>query len=233
MHAQDEKTASTSATRPPRGALLDVDGTLIDSNDAHAQSWVDALAQHGIARSFYQLRKLIGMGSDHLLPAIGIDASSERAETLMETRGEIFRRDYLPRLQPFPSTRALIEHMREVGLTLVVASSASKDDLGGLLERAGIADLIAKRTSADDADRSKPAPDIVEAALSLSGHAADEVLLLGDTPYDVVAAKRAGVAVVGVRCGGWGDVDLAGAIAIYDDPADLLRRFASSPFARR
>jgi HAD superfamily hydrolase (TIGR01509 family) len=235
MHAPQGKSSDPSSSSAPalRGALLDVDGTLLDSNDAHAQSWVDALAQHGIARSFDQLRKLIGMGSDHLLPAIGIDEDSERAKALMETRGEIFRRDYLPRLQPFPSTRALIEHMRERGLSLVVASSASKDDLGGLLERAGVADLIAKRTSADDADSSKPAPDIVEAALSLSGHAAEEVLFLGDTPYDVIAATRAGVGVVGVRCGGWSDADLAGAIAIYDDPADLLRRFASSPFARR
>lgn len=214
-------------------ALLDVDGTLLDSNDAHAQSWVDALARHGIERSFAQLRRLIGMGSDHLLPAIGIDPESERAQALTETRSKIFRADYLPRLRPFANTRALVEHMRAQGLDLVIASSAAKDELGSLLERAGVADLIERRTSADDVERSKPAPDIIEAALSLTGRAAGEVLLLGDTPYDVAAGKRAGVSVVAVRCGGWTDADLRGALAIYDDPADLLSHFTSSPFARR
>jgi HAD superfamily hydrolase (TIGR01509 family) len=222
-----------SSPRPLRGVLLDVDGTLLDSNDAHAQSWVDALAEHGIARPFEQLRRLIGMGSDRLLPAIGIDEPSELAQALQATRSQIFQREYLPKLQPFASARALVERMREQGWSLVVASSASKDELGGLLERAGVADLLELRTSADDAESSKPAPDIVEAAVSLSGHAADEVLLLGDTPYDVAAGTRAGVGVVAVRCGGWADQDLNGAIAIYDDPAALLREFATSPFARR
>jgi len=222
-----------SSTRPMRGALLDVDGTLLDSNDAHAQSWIDALAEHGVARPFEQLRRLIGMGSDHLLPAIGIDESSELARALLETRSQIFRREYLSKLQPFPSARALVERMREQGSSLVVASSASKDELGGLLGRAGVADLLELRTSADDAESSKPAPDIIEAAVALSGHVAGELLLLGDTPYDVAAGTRAGVGVVAVRCGGWADQDLKGAIAIYDDPAALLRDFASSPFARR
>jgi phosphoglycolate phosphatase-like HAD superfamily hydrolase len=222
-----------SSTLPIRGALLDVDGTLLDSNDAHAQSWVDALAKHGINRHFEELRRLIGMGSDQLLPAIGIDASSERAQAMKATRSKIFLHEYLPKLQPFPSARVLLQHMRKLGLKLVVASSASGDELDGLLERAGVADVIESRTSADDAESSKPAPDIVEAARAVSGFAADEVLLVGDTPYDVAAGMGAGVGVVAVRCGGWTDPDLKGALAIYDDPADLLRWFESSPFARR
>jgi HAD superfamily hydrolase (TIGR01509 family) len=218
---------------PIRAALLDVDGTLLDSNDAHAQSWVDALAEHGIHRRFQELRPLIGMGADQLLPAIGIDPKSDHADPLKATRSRIFLREYLPKLHPLPSARALLEHMRKLGLKLVVASSASENELDGLLERAGVADLIECQTSGDDAERSKPEPDIVEAARALSGQAADDVLLVGDTPYDVAAGKRAGVGVIAVRCGGWTDSDLTGARAIYDDPADLLRRFASSPFARR
>ena len=218
---------------PLRAALLDVDGTLLDSNDAHAQSWVDALAQHGIQRAFAELRRLIGMGTDHLLPALGIDEGSELADALMETRGGIFRDAYLPHLEPFPSVRALVERLRDAGLELAVASSSSKDDLDALLERACVADLLERKTSADDAERSKPAPDIIEAALALVGQPAQRVLLLGDTPYDIAAGKRAGVGVVAVRCGGWADPDLRGALAIYDDPADLLRQFESSPFAQR
>jgi HAD superfamily hydrolase (TIGR01509 family) len=225
--------AAATHAGPLRAALLDVDGTLLDSNDAHAQSWVDALARQGMERDFAQVRRLIGMGSDHLLPELGIDASSELAETLMEIRGRIFREAYLPQLKPFPMVRELVERMRAAGLALAVASSASKDDLAALLERAGVADLLKRKTSADDAERSKPDPDIVEAALSLVGHAPKEVLLLGDTPYDVAAGKRAGVGVVAVRCGGWADGDLHGALAIYDNPADLLGSFSASPFGRR
>jgi phosphoglycolate phosphatase-like HAD superfamily hydrolase len=109
--------------------------------------------------------------------------------------------------------------------------SAAEDDLDALLEAAGVADLIDRATSSDDAEESKPEPDIVEAALSRAGCDAGSVLMLGDTPFDVAAAARAGVRVVGLRCGGSGDAELAGAIAVYDDPAALLQRFAESPFA--
>ncbi len=102
-----------------------------------------------------------------------------------------------------------------------------------LLDRAGVADLIDDATSSDDAKSSKPAPDIVEAALASSGLRADEVVMLGDTPYDIESAARAGVGVIAVRCGGFPDDTLAGALAIYDDPAHLLRDYESSPLARQ
>lgn len=217
-----------------QGALLDIDGTLVDSNDAHAHAWVQALAEHQITVSFEKVRNLIGKGGDKLLPeAAGIDAQSAEGKAISKLRGELFQRDYLPHLSSFPKVFELMARMKKSGLRLVVASSAKDDELHGLLRICGADEFIDEKTSSDDAPNSKPSPDIVEAALKKIGLPADQVLLLGDTPYDVEAAGRAGVAAVGLRCGGWKDADLAGAIAIYDDPADLLLHFDSSPFRKR
>jgi HAD superfamily hydrolase (TIGR01509 family) len=216
-----------------RGVLLDVDGTLVDSNDAHAHAWVEALAEHGINVEFEKVRPLIGMGGDKLLPEVsGIEADTPEGERIGTRRGEIFKERYLPKLKAFPSTRELLQRMRDQGLKLVVASSAKEDELNPLLKIAGAADLIEEKTSSDDAENSKPDPDIVKAALASSGLAPGEVLMIGDTPYDIESASRAGVRVVAVRCGGWNDTDLSGAIAIFDDPADLLAHYESSPLGR-
>lgn len=217
-----------------RVALLDVDGTLIDSNDQHAQAWVDVGREFGIDIDFGYVRRLIGMGGDKVLPAVtGLEEDDPRGEEITERRGEIFREAYLPRLKPFPRARELLERLRDEGWTLVVATSASKEDMGGLLKQAGIRDLIEEKTSSSDAEESKPDPDIIQAALKAADARADEAVMLGDTPYDVEASGRAGVPCVALRCGGWGDADLGDAVAVYDDPADLLARFGESPFARR
>lgn len=216
-----------------RGVILDVDGTLVDSNDAHAHAWVDALAEHGISVPFEKVRPLIGMGGDKLLPeASGIGEDTPEGGRISERRGEIFKERYLPKLKAFPSTRELLRRMRDDGLKLVVASSAKEDELKSLLKIAGADDLIEEKTSSDDAENSKPDPDIVKAALESSGLAPDEVVMIGDTPYDIESASRAGVRVVAVRTGGWKDADLSGAIAIFDDPADLLARYESSPLGK-
>lgn len=215
-----------------RAVILDVDGTLIDSNDHHARAWVDAFAECGYDVAYERVRPLIGMGGDQLMPVlVGVESDSHEGEELERRRGEIFRERYLAGCVPFEGVRELLERMRAGGLSLVVATSASASDLDALLEAAGVRDLIERATSSDDADKSKPEPDIVEAALARCGCPADTVLMLGDTPFDVVAAGRAGVRVVGLRCGGSGDAELAGAIALYEDPRDLLDRFADSPFA--
>jgi len=216
----------------PTGVLLDIDGTLVDSNDAHARAWVEALAEAGVAVEFLTVRRLIGKGGDKLLPEVsGIDAGSDRGKAISKRRGEIFQKKYLPGLRPFPSTRALLARMKQAGLDLAVASSAKEVELKGLLEVCGADEFIEASTSSDDAENSKPDPDIVRAALDRLGHPPERVILLGDTPYDVEASGRAGIRMVAVRCGGWGDADLKGAIQIYDDPADLLARFDDSPFA--
>jgi HAD superfamily hydrolase (TIGR01509 family) len=216
-----------------RAAILDVDGTLIDSNDAHAAAWVDVCREFGHEAEFPHVRRLIGMGGDKVLPELtGVEEDTDEGKKINERRGEIFRERYLDTLQPFPDARALLQRMKASGLALIVASSASKEDLGSLLKRAGVQDLIKEKTSSSDAKESKPDPDIVEAALKSAGVEPHEAVMLGDTPYDVEASRRAGVACVAVRCGGWGDADLGNAVAIYDDPADLLRRFDDSPFVR-
>ena len=217
-----------------RTVLLDIDGTLIDSNDAHARAWVDSLREHGYVIPFEQVRPLIGMGGDKVLPELtGLDPESGEAERMSVTRSELFLHRELPKLRATRGARELLEHMLAVGLELVVATSAKTDEVRALLEQAGVSDLIQLASSADDADRSKPDPDIVQAALRLSGSQAAHSAMIGDTPYDVEAAARARVPAIALRCGGWwDDAALAKATAIYDDPADLLARFDESPLGR-
>jgi phosphoglycolate phosphatase-like HAD superfamily hydrolase len=218
---------------PVRGVILDVDGTLVDSNDAHARAWVEALAERGIRADFGEIRRRIGMGGDKLLPAVtGIREDSPEGQALSKRRREIFKERYLPTLRAFPGSRELLQHMRDGGLKLAVARSARKDELTPLLRLCGAEDLVHAQTSSDDVEQSKPDPDVVGAALREIGMKPGEAVMLGDTPYDVEAARRAGVATVAVRSGGWDDAGLAGAVAIYDGPADLLAHYDSSPLAR-
>ena len=227
--------SATAVVRAVRAVLIDIDGTLIDSNDAHAYAWVDTFREAGRDDiPFERVRPLIGMGGDKLLPtASGIDKESEEGKRLSARRTEIFLGRYLPTLRPFPKARDLLVRMRDDALTLVVATSAEEQEMKALLDQAGVAGLIEDRTTSGDAERSKPDPDIVHAALDRAGHPAAETLMLGDTPYDIEAAGRAGVALVAFRCGGWWtDDDLAGAAAIYDGPEELLAKFDSSPLGR-
>jgi HAD superfamily hydrolase (TIGR01509 family) len=213
--------------------ILDVDGTLIDSNDAHARAWVDAFAAHGITVPYELVRRAIGMGGDKLMPAVsGIEDDSDTGARISEYRKQYFKAAYLPRLRPFPGVRDLIQRMRQDSLTLVVASSAGEGELTPLLEQAGVADLLPDRTSSDDADRSKPDPDIVAAALEKAGVEPRDVVMIGDTPYDIEAAGRCGIRAIAVESGGWTARELDGAAEVYADPADLLRRYETSLLAR-
>jgi HAD superfamily hydrolase (TIGR01509 family) len=216
-----------------RAVILDVDGTLLLSNEAHARAFVEAAAQLGFPGAPYEeILRMIGMGGDKLIPlAFGFSAESGSGQRLDERKGEIFRERFAPRLEPTPGARDLLERLRADGLGRVVATSANEEDLQILLRRAGVEDLIEACTSSSDVDRSKPDPDVVEQALELAGEPAERVVMIGDTPYDVEAASRAGVSIIGVRTGGWDEQALTGAAAVYDDPADLLRRYGESVFA--
>ena len=217
-----------------RGVLLDVDGTLIDSNDQHAQAWVEAFERGKYPITYDIIRPLIGMGGDNILPRlIGRKNDDPEAKQLSAWRAEIFKARYLAKIQAFPRTRDLLQHMYDQGLKLAVATSAKEDELQPLLDRVGATDLIAHQASSDDAPKSKPDGDIVGAALAKLGLDPAEVLMLGDTPYDVEAAAKRGVRVIAFRAGGWTDPYLTGALAVYADPADLLARYAESPLARR
>ncbi|HMI86862.1 MAG TPA: HAD family hydrolase [Polyangiaceae bacterium] len=213
--------------------LLDIDGTLVDSNDAHAHAWVDALTAAGHDVTFDRIRWLIGKGGDKLLPEVtGIDIESERGKELAEQRTKIFKQKYFPKLQAFPGAKALLARMHRDGLRLVAATSAKEEEMGALLEKTGAADLFYRATSSDEADRSKPDPDIIHAALHKARCRAAAAIMLGDTPYDIDAANGASVRAVALRAGGWPDEKLRGAIAIYDNPESLLAQYDSSPFAR-
>jgi HAD superfamily hydrolase (TIGR01509 family) len=213
--------------------ILDVDGTLVDSNDAHARSWVDAFAAFGITVAYEDVRRSIGMGGDKLMPAVSnLTEDSDQGRLVAARRAELFKSTWLPRLRPFPRVRELLQRFVEDGFTLAVASSAKQEELKPLLEAAGVADLISTHTSSDDASRSKPDPDIVTAALKESGAQPERAIMLGDTPYDMEAARRAGVHAVAFECGGWSRTELPAAAEIYADAADLLDRYESSIFCR-
>jgi len=206
--------------------IFDVDGTLIDSNDAQARSWVDALKEFGYSVPYEKVRPLIGMGGDKvLLETIGVQKDSEKGKQISKRRSEIFKEKYLPTIQAFPGAQELLNRMREQGLKLAIASSAQPDELRSLLQIVGAADLIEDKTSSEDAKRSKPDPDVMQVALKRVGYPPNEVVMIGDTPYDIEAARKVGVGTIAFRCGGWSDSDLAGAIAIYNDPADLLAHY--------
>jgi HAD superfamily hydrolase (TIGR01509 family) len=203
--------------------VFDVDGTLVDSNDAHAWSWIDALREAGIAAEFATVRRLIGMGGDKLLPRVsGLSADSDAGKRIVAKRSEIFRADYLRAIRPFPGSRELFQALAADGVGVAIASSARQDELAPLLEIAGVDDLVAHTTSSSDVEASKPDPDVLHAALGRLGVAPVSAALVGDTPYDRDAAHRGGAGFIGFRCGGWGDEDLAGAHAIFDDPAAML-----------
>ncbi|HEX6899235.1 MAG TPA: HAD family hydrolase [Thermoanaerobaculia bacterium] len=214
-----------------RAVILDMDGTLIDSNAAHVRAWVEALREHGLDVSDEDIRPFVGMGGDNLLPAaVGIDKETPEGKAISERRGEIYK-SRLPGIRPFPGVRPLLERMKEDGRRLIVASSSPPDEVKQGLEIAGVADLMEDTTSAGDVESSKPDPDVVQAALDSLELPAEQVVMLGDTPYDIQAAGKVGVGVIAFRCGGFKDEDLRGAVAIYDGPADLLERYGQSPLA--
>jgi HAD superfamily hydrolase (TIGR01509 family) len=220
---------------PTEAVLLDIDGTLLDSNDAHALSWVDVFRRHGLQPGFEQVRPLIGKGGDKVLAELlGVDHESPHGKQLSDERREVFLQRYLPDLKPTPGARELVQRLRDEEIQVVIATSSKGQELQALLQAAGVADLIEQATTSDDAESSKPDPDIVQAALARSGVQPVEAMLVGDTPYDIEAARAAGVDTIALRCGGWwDDAALAEAVAIYDHPAALLRAWEETPIYKR
>lgn len=205
-------------------ALFDVDGTLLISNDAHAHAWQRALADHGYEVSVTRLRRLVGMGGEKILAAIdpALSDETEPGKSILALHLRIFLEEYLPSLPPTRGGRALLECLGSAGVKRVVATSANRKELAALLGVARVADQFDTHVTSDDVDRSKPDADVLHAALKKVRVGHEKAVYIGDTPYDVEAARRAGVRCIAVRTGGWNDDELSNADAIYNDPADVL-----------
>jgi len=216
-----------------QAVVFDIDGTLVDSVDLHAEAWRIAFKKFGKTIGFAEVRRQIGKGADQLLPVFFSPKElAELGQELEEYRSELYKNEYLPRIKAFPKVRELFERIRQDGKRIALASSAKGDELNTYKKVTRIDDLIQAETSSDDAEKSKPHPDIFDAALAELGDVArSQVVVVGDTPYDAQAAAKANLRTMGLLCGGWSENDLrgAGCIAIYRDPAELLARYEQSP----
>lgn len=216
-----------------RAVLFDIDGTLIDSNDLNVDAWSDAFRESGIAIARETIHGQIGKGGDNLLPALVPGCAPDVQEKLKMRQGEIFKADYMARARPFPDARALLERVHARGAKVVLASSAAQDQVDHYVDLMDARMLIDAIVTVDDVASSKPAPDIFAIALKKAGAVRPEqAMAVGDTPYDIAAAAKSGIATIALLSGGFDVGSLADAAAIYRDASDLLACFGKSPLAR-
>jgi HAD superfamily hydrolase (TIGR01509 family) len=213
-------------------ALLDVDGTLIDSNYQHALAWYRAFRRHGIVLPVWRIHRAIGMGGDQLVPAlVGEEVNHERGDEIREAREPLYK-ELLGEVEPLHGARELIVDLKERGLSVVLASSSPEDELEHYLELLDARDLADAWTTKEDVDSTKPAPDLVRAALEKAG--TESALMIGDTRWDVEAGGRAGVDTVCVMTGGSSEQELldAGAVAVFDSVDELRNRLEEIGLSR-
>lgn len=219
-----------------KAVLFDIDGTLVDSNDFHVLAWQEAFRRYGKTVPLDALHRQMGKGGDQLVPVFCSEAEVlHYGHALDRLQAQIFTERYLPLVQPFACVRELFERIRDDGPRIALASSSKAHEVEAHAHRLQVEDVVDAITSADDVQHSKPCPDVFEAARArLSDVAADEAIVVGDTPYDAIAARNAGMRMLGMLCGGFTRDDLlaVGALEVYRDPADLLHRYADSWLAR-
>jgi HAD superfamily hydrolase (TIGR01549 family) len=216
-------------------AIFDLDGTLVDSNELHVQAWLETFQHFGKEIPLSRLREQIGKGSDQYLPVFLSERElREIGKQVDEFRGKLFQKKYLPQVAPFPRVRELFERIRGEGKKIALASSGKADEVQYYQELLGIEGLVDCQTTADDVAHSKPKADVFITALRLLGHLTpQQAIAIGDTPYDIAAAKKIDLATIAFLCGGFPEDELrdVGAIAIFRDPADLLEHYYQSPLA--
>jgi HAD superfamily hydrolase (TIGR01549 family) len=209
--------------------IFDIDGTLVDSNELHVDSWDRAFRRFGKQFSREQLRAQIGKGSDQYLPEfLTPEEIKSFGKELDEYRSELFKKEYLPKVRPFPKVHELFQRIHDDNKRIVLASSGKKADTKYYVDLLEIGDLIDGYVSGDDADSSKPAPDIFAASLQkLGGISLAAAVTVGDTRFDIEAAKKAGLKTIAFLCGGTPESVLrqTGAIAVYRDPDDFLAHY--------
>jgi HAD superfamily hydrolase (TIGR01549 family) len=212
-----------------QAALLDVDGTLIDSNYHHALAWYRAFRRSGIVLPLWRIHRHVGMGSDQLLPAlVGERLEEERGKKIRGARDEEYGR-LIGEVAPLEGSRELIVELKERGLTVVLASSSPQDEIDHYLELLDARELADAWTTDDDVKATKPEPDLVHAALEKAG--TEDAVMVGDTPWDVEAARKAGVETICVLTGGFSEQELrdAGAVAIFESVEELRQKLDSTP----
>lgn len=217
-----------------RAAIFDLDGTLVDSNDLHVLAWQETFRHFGKEIPLEKLREQIGKGGDQYLPVFLDDQEMrEFGEEADKYRGEVFKKKYLSQVRPFPKVRELFERVRAEGKKIALASSGKEDEVRHYEKIANIGGLVDGMTTSDQVAQSKPKADVFITALRVSEVPPDEAIAIGDTPYDVAAAKKIDLPVIGLLCGGFPEQALRdeGAVAIFRDPADLLERYYQSPLA--
>lgn len=219
---------------PIKAVLFDIDGTLVDSNDQHVTAWDEAFRAAGRTFDRQAIHDQIGKGADVLVPTLMPGTDENTPERLGDAHGEIFKAKFLKGVEPFPGAHDLLVRVHEAGQKVVLASSASEAELDHYLDLLDARDLVAATTSADDVENTKPAPDIFATALKkLDRCAPDEAIVVGDTPYDMAAAAKCGIAAIALRSGKFSDEALReeGAVCLYDDVAALLADYHRSPLA--
>jgi HAD superfamily hydrolase (TIGR01509 family) len=217
-------------SEPVSAVLFDVDGTLIDSNYLHAVTWWEAFGQAGHGVPMARIHRAIGMGSDQLLDALLPAGRDKDGDDELRAAHDALYATYWCRLRPFAGAAGLLRACKDHGLRVVLASSAGKREFEVMLAALDAADAVDEATSSADVAASKPAPDLVEAALRKACVSAGQAVFVGDTVWDVQACQRAGVACIGLLSGGISEAELrdAGAVDIFPAPADLLAAFPGS-----
>ena len=212
-----------------KAIIFDLDGTLVDSVDYHTEAWVKAFQKYGYNFSFDKLRQQIGKGSEYIIGDLLSREEAEKLESdIAQYRKQYYQDNLLKKVQPFPKVRELFQTIKADEIKIVLASSARKESITHYKQLLEIEDLIDGATSTDDVEKSKPEPDIFAAALEkLADISTEEIIVVGDSPYDAIAAGKINLRTIGVLCGGFERETLteAGCIAIYQDPADLLNNY--------
>jgi len=214
---------------PVEAALLDVDGTLVDTNYQHAVAWYRAFRRHGIVLPIWRIHRAVGMGGDQLVPAlVGEQADAERGDEIREARDSLYQ-ELIGEVEPLHGSRELISDLKVRGANVVLASSSPMDELDHYLELLDARDLADAWTTKDDVESTKPEPDIVRAALDKAG--TENAVMVGDTRWDIEAAARAGVETICVLTGGWSEQELheAGAVAVFESVDELREQLDDTP----
>jgi HAD superfamily hydrolase (TIGR01509 family) len=206
-------------------AILDIDGTLVDTNYQHTLAWYRAFCEHDIVLPVWRIHRHIGMGGDQLVPALTSEqVEHECGDDIRDAESRCYRR-LIGEVRPMRDARRLIEDLHARGHRVLLASSAKEQELDHYLELLHARELVDGWTSSADVQATKPAPDIVQVALDRAGAAADEAVMVGDSPWDAEAAARAGVSTIAVMTGGFSEEELkdAGASAVYQSVAELRK----------